>query len=87
VNLRLKEEGNKHYNTLINKFNTLITQSEGKEKMITTMTKQTFYPRLHNMTNIQLSNTEEMLLNKGSKYNMGIAPKECIRQSAKPKTQ
>jgi hypothetical protein len=27
------------------------------------------------MTNIQLSKTEEMLLNKGSKYNMAIAPK------------
>jgi hypothetical protein len=39
------------------------------------MTKQTFYPRLHDMTNIQLSKTKEILLNKGSKYNMGIAPK------------
>jgi hypothetical protein len=40
--------------------------------------KQTFYPRLHNMTNIQLSETEETVLNKGSKYNMGITPRKCI---------
>jgi hypothetical protein len=66
VNLRLKDETSKHYNMLNNKFNKLI-----KHQKI----KKTFYPRLHNMTNMQLSKTEETLLNKGSKYNMEIAPK------------
>jgi Tfp pilus assembly protein FimT len=32
------------------------------------------------MTNIQLTDTEENLLNKGSKYNMGISPKRNIKQ-------
>jgi hypothetical protein len=79
VNLRLKEETSKHYNKLNNKLNKLIKQSEEKENMIN-MTKQTFYPRLHNMTNVQLSKMEEILLYKGSKYNMDIAPKKSIKQ-------
>jgi hypothetical protein len=33
--------------------------------------RQTFYPRLQNMANIQFSKTEETLLNLGGKYNMG----------------
>jgi hypothetical protein len=32
------------------------------------------------MTSIQLSKTEEIPLNKGGKYNMGITPKKCIKQ-------
>jgi hypothetical protein len=32
------------------------------------------------MTNIQLTEKEENLLNKGSKYNMGISPKRNIKQ-------
>jgi hypothetical protein len=32
------------------------------------------------MTNIQFSNRETTLLNYGSKYNMGIPPKQCLMQ-------
>jgi tRNA C32,U32 (ribose-2'-O)-methylase TrmJ len=42
--------------------------------------KHVFYPQVHNMTDIQFSNTEESLLRKGSKYNMGITAKENIKQ-------
>jgi hypothetical protein len=32
------------------------------------------------MTNIQFSNKETTLLDLGSKYNMGIPPRQCLKQ-------
>jgi hypothetical protein len=75
VNQRLNAEASKHYNKLNNKINNLTEQLEYKES-----TTNKYFTQLHNMTNIQLSEMEETLLNKGGKYNMGITPKKCIKQ-------
>jgi hypothetical protein len=80
VNSKLQEETRKHYDKLNNKLDKLTKQTENKTMTTHETTKQTFYQRLYNMTNVKLSKTEENLLNKGSKYNMGIVPKKCIKQ-------
>jgi hypothetical protein len=72
VNERLNKESRKHYNKINNKIDNLTKQLQGR---IHSTNKQTFYPRLRNMTNIRLTEKEEKLLNKGSKYSMGISPK------------
>jgi hypothetical protein len=70
-------EARTHYNKLKDKITNLIKQSNhGKQAS----NKQTFYPRLHNMTNVQLSEKEDNLLNNGGKYNMGIAPIKGLKQ-------
>lgn len=74
---RLNEEASRHYSRLSNEISNLIKQSEDKGN---TINKQTFYLWQHNMTNIQLFKMEETLSNKGSKCNMGIVPKKCMKQ-------
>jgi hypothetical protein len=75
---QLNKEASQHYNKLAKMIDQLIKQTiKGKENE---GNKHVFYPRIYNMTNIQLSNTEEALLRKGGKYNMGITAKENLKQ-------
>ena len=77
INQKLNEESKKHYEKLNNKINKLKSQLN---ENIQPKNKQTFYPRLHNMTKIQFTENETNLLNKGTKFNIGIPPKNHIKQ-------
>jgi hypothetical protein len=76
ANYQLNKEASQHYDKLTNKINNLIKQTRKADEG----NKHVFYPRVNNMTDIQFSNTEEALLRKGGKYNMGITAKENIKQ-------
>jgi hypothetical protein len=58
----LKEELNKHYTKLNKKINKLNKQQNENTQSIS---KETFYPRVHNMDKIQFTKQEQDLLNKG----------------------
>jgi hypothetical protein len=76
INTRLYKEASQHNHMLHNKLNSLAKHLEDKGSITN---KQTFYPRLQTMTNIQFSNKEITLLNLGGKYNMSIPPRQCIK--------
>jgi hypothetical protein len=75
---QFNKEVSLHHNKLANKINLIIKQTKKEEE--NKGNKHVFYPRVHNMTNIELSEKEEELLRKGGKYNMGITIKENITQ-------
>jgi hypothetical protein len=70
INQNLNEELSKHYTKLNNKINKLNKQQNDNTQ---STSKQTFYPRVHNMTKIQFTKQEQDLLNKGSKFNMSTS--------------
>ena len=61
INETLNEETKEHYAKLKRKINKQIVNDTQLHN------KQTFYPRTHNLTNIQFTKNEEDLLNKGIK--------------------